>query len=677
MKIYDFVMFNMQGFDANLTSDKITELFFSDPSGSYFNTNITNNTYNNLLSPYTDLNNVSSFLDYVVTKLSDHNMDEWAASQFKGILREIPIEGHENDIQYTLWDHLSTEDANYKGGSYKVHNFVLPILTLPDTAAYIISAPAQFTIGSQRTYMANPKDAAELATFNAKMQAYVDRIQSYYNTAYDLLQNPKLFNDIHLFQLDKRYTKNENGVSVYNTPYTTTELFHKNFDEVVALWPATYGVNAGNWGDRIEWNVAGFMDTDITTDGTVDSGHPTFMTWSHETAHYLDSRLFLENYGRRFDAGGEDYADAFLMQEFGINGIVMNLTVNYNKDAKVASNLTPERINSPEKIQDFYSKMFDTIYIMDYIEAQAFLQLPKEYQKALAVQVSYPNEDKQFAREGGKSDGALTGVTYKNDQYAKFRARETTGYTSLNSLDDIELKTINDLVDKQIMLYPGVYKYASRGNNSYGGEGINVVHWYQPNNPDGRPDSYALKWISYEMMGIAGYEKGFVAYASNKDYEIRPIYKNLTNPAEGTQNVSFKSDQMALQKITDNQYSDFNTYKKDRFKYVADNLSHINPEINVKHYVQAFYDALMKDKDYTDTKLKDILKNKTETQCLSEYWCSRDIQAAVGLPNSTAVRQEIYYKLKDMSNDFEDDIIYLADANQDVSNLTVSASSND
>ena len=106
-------------------------------------------------------------------------------------------------------------------------------------------------------------------------------------------------------------------------------------------------------------------------------------------------------------------------------------------------------------------------------------------------------------------------------------------------------------------------------------------------------------------------------------------------------------------------------------------IPYINPEINVKHYVQAFYDALIKDKDYTDAKLKDILKNKTETQCLSEYWCSRDIQAAVGLPNSTAVRQEIYYKLKDMSNDFEDNIIYLPDANQDVSNLTVSASSND
>ena len=76
MKLYDFVFFDMQGFDESLTSARITELLFGDYSGTKFNTDRTNNTYNETIGSYTGLKNISSFLEYVVTHLTNENMDK-------------------------------------------------------------------------------------------------------------------------------------------------------------------------------------------------------------------------------------------------------------------------------------------------------------------------------------------------------------------------------------------------------------------------------------------------------------------------------------------------------------------------------------------------------------------------------------------------------------------------
>ncbi len=636
MKFYDFVLFNMQGFNENLTLSRIVDLYFNDGTGVNFNTNQTDIRYVNLLSKYTGLDHIPDLLEYVVTHVSDYDMDEWIASQFKGILVEIPVEGHKDDIDYTLWDHLSTEDKAYSGSRYNIYNFALPILTLPDTAGYIISAPAQFTIGAQRVYMTDPTDPNELEPFKEKMEAYIGRISSYYNTIYDILDDRTLLNNMHLYQIDKRTTKDISGASVFNMPYTTEEPFHKNFDEIVNIWPAEHGVNAGNWGDHLEWNVAGFMDSTLKTDGTIDPGHPTFMTWSHETAHYFDARLFLENYGRRFNAGGEDYCEGFLMQQFGSRDIVMNLTVKYNSDQRVASNMTPERINSKEEIQDFYSKVFETLYVMDYIEAQAFMKLTDEQKAVVGFQANYPNEE-----------------TYKetNEFYL---ARLVTQYKQLTAEEwsKIELDDIDDLIENRITMVPGLYKVGSRGDNLYGGEGIANIHWYQPWNPDGRPDSYSLKWISYEMLGYKGYDEGFVEYASNKD--------NITK--DGVK--EFKSDSMALKKITG--YDSMDEYKRDRFAATKEKLEHLK-YIDVDSYAQKFYDALVQDAKEMKEKTDDIFaRNGGEDGCLkNNYWCTQSVISARSYPNSSKVREDLYFELKTSTNDFIDDI-FSDDVHQEI-----------
>ncbi len=636
LNLYDFMLFNMEGFDESLTPMKVTELYFADSNN--FATNVTGTKYAEILGSYTKQDTIAKFLEYMVTEFGDGDLDKWTREEFKGYLVELPVKGMEDKIQYTLWDHFSNEDANYK--PHRAYDMMLPILTLPKNAAYIISTPVQYIIGAERSYIENPDDNKQQSILRRRIQSYANRMSDYYNTAYKLLRDPKLFNDIHTFHLDKRFAYDENGALVYQQ-VGTEEPFHKNFNEVTNRWQTSDGNAAVAWGDRIDWSAEGLLDGYIDANLANELNKPvqeyTYHTFTHETAHNIDARLFLKNNGRRFDAGGEDYADSNLMQSFGPNDIVMNLSVYFDKGTEVGSSLTPERINTPEKIHDFYDKVFQTIYVMDYLEAKAFLQLSSEDKEEIGIKVTYPNEEKYQALGN------------------KYRARQTTGFNQITASEweKMNLTSINDLIDNKIMKYAGVYKYSSRGSNSYGGEGINTAHWYQPNNPDGRPDSYALKWLAYEMLGYKGYQDGYVEYYSNIHSIRKSIYKNIDKPENGMMEVDYKTDDMAIQRISNQEYQNIDEYKKARFKEVEDKLPYLR-KINANEYVQKLYDALVKDALATRTTLAE--KMEKDPNCLNNYWCRVDVVKQRSYPESTKVRQEIYYTLKELTNDFEEEI---------------------
>ena len=678
MKLYDYMLFRMDDYDRSLTAEKITNLYLA--SDDNFKTSTTGTVYKNILSTYTGKDTIAKFIEHMVIAFGDGDLDAWAKNQFKGYLVEIPVKINEvplEDVQYTLWDHFINPDI--KG--YKADDRMLPILTLPKNAAYIISTPVQFVIGAQRSYIDNPDDPTQQNLFQRRVMSYAKRMATYYDTAYKILGDATLFNNIHTWHHDVRYAYDENGSRVYQQ-IGTNEPFHKNFNEVTGYWQTSDGNAAVAWGDRIDWSAEGLLDGNIDEDLVKDLGKEiqeyTYHTFTHETAHNIDARLFLRNYGRRYDAGGEDYADSGFMQSFGPNDIVMNLSVdrqydvspsdsNWEVSKETGSSYTPKRIDSKDKIHDYYRKVFETIYVMDYIEAQAFLKLTPEQQAEIGIQVSYPNEDEKFAKD---SAGNIIpdGKTYKEDEYARFRSRLRTGYSQMDAShwESLHLTSIDDLIDKKVMKYSGVYKYSSRGDNSYGGEGINTAHWYQPNNPYGRPDSYALKWIAYEMLGYKGYDEGFVEYYSNIHAGTGTVYKDLSHPENGTSTINnYKTDNMAIHTISGGLYNNIDDYKKARFKETGENLKHLR-EINVNEYAQKMYDALVKDAKEMKQKVDQRIKNAgSEQNCLNGYWCVRGLAEDRGYANSTRVRQELYYTLKHLTNDFEGEI-YSNDINNKI-----------
>ncbi len=618
MKLYDFVLFNMEGFDKILTPLEISELYLSN-SGN-FNTADTNGSYIRIFKSYTKLNNMAKFLEYMVTEFGDGDLNKWVNDEFNNILFEIPIKGHETDIQYTLWDHFSNPDKGKNDTSYTVYNYILPILTLPENSTYIISSPVQFVIGSIRGYIEDPTNPSDMAFFDRKINSYAERIKTYFATAYGILEDETLFNNIHTYHLDKRYTKNEYGVTVYNQPYVTEEPFHKNFNEVVGRWAHSDGNAAVAYGDRIEWSAEGFMDGNlIPEDGELYEY--TFHTFTHETAHNIDARLFLKDNGRRFDAGGEDYADSNLMQSFGVGDFVMNLSRHFEPGTKIGSNLDPSRIDTPAEIQDYYEKLFNVIYIMDYLEGKAFLQLDSTHKSYVGMKVSYPNEDNP-----------------ENVGEKEYLQRQWIRYSELKPEDyeEMTLNDIADLYDNHLTIYPGIYQLSSRGTNSYGGQNIFNVHWYQPHNDKGRPDSYSIKWFAYEMLGYAGYDGGYIKYYSNIDSINTDYHKN------------YKTDLMALQAITGKE--SFRDYKLDRFAEIEKKLPYLVNEIDVQKYVQKLYESLYMDGEQADANMKEKLRKSPG--CFSDYWCTRRASELRSFPYTQKVREEIFYTLKDLTNDF-------------------------
>ncbi len=636
IRLYDLILFNSQGFSKKLTPDEIASLYLSDDKN--FQTNATSDAYARTLGKYTGYQNIPAFLEYLVKSYSNLSPEKWYASQFKGYLVEIAVDGRK-DIQYTLWDHIKTPDLNTKVTWY---NYALPIITLPKNAGYIISTPVQFVIGAQRTYTPNPDDPEEQAKFRHRVQTYATRMIDYYATAAKLIDNATVFNNIHTIELDKRYAYDENGNFIFQNPYTTQEPFHKNFNEVIGQFAYNdYNAATAN-GAYVLWRVEGILDGDL------DKGiEYTFHTWSHETAHNIDARLFLMNYGRRFDAGGEDYADGNLTQSFGDGDIVMNLSRHFAKNSLISANLDISRIDSPTEIQDFYEKLFDTLYILDYLEGRALLTLTPEQQSKLVVQASYPNMDK-----------------YPIEDKPYYKNYLTTVYQTISEeqIQKMNLTKIEDLTKNQLVMYPGVI-YSTIIDNRYGGENIYKVRWYQPHNDYGRPDSYSLKWLAYEMLGYAGYQNGYLEYYSNIHSEKKTfanvddkgnyVYDNNGNKKTST--VDYKTDLMALRTITKNQNMTFESYKKMRFKKVEENLSYIQ-EIDVDQVYQDFIEALQKDAEAVKQAEEEALKRYPGTDKTSTDNRNKIIAEARKYKYSSEVRRKYYYQLKNQTNDFVNEV---------------------
>ncbi len=651
MKLYDFILFDAEGFDSEgMNTKAIVNAYLKDSKN--FDTNRTNEAYSNTLAKYTNYSNIPLFLEHLVTTLTNEKIDDWYAKEFKGFLVELDVKGRP-DIEYRLWDHISTPDKNTKVNWY---NYALPILTLPERAAYIITTPGQFVIGAERTYINNPFNEKEQEDFKERVAKYTKRMSDYYNTAAAIIGEADIFNNIHTIQIDKRFAY-QDGVLTYQNPYSTEEPFHKNFIEVIGQWAYPDGNAATANGAYIIWRAEGCLDGDWT-----------YSTWSHETAHNMDARLFLKDNGRRFDAGGEDYADGNLTQSFNSADIVMNLSMHFADNERIAVNLTPERINTQDKIQDFYAKLFDTVYIMDYLEGEVFLKLPVEEQAALVVQVSYPREQTN---------------TLEGHEYLK---RQHTVYSEV-SLEDYkkwDIKTLEDLYDHKLVMFPGVI-YSTYTTNRYGCENILKVRWYEPHNDEGRPDSYSIKWWAYEMLGYAGYENGYIEYYSNRNSVPKTIPnvasdgKNYVYDDKGNRkesNVNYKTDLMALRTITNNDTITFKEYRKQRFNKVKANLTAIQ-QIKVNEYFTKFYNALHEDAIAVIEKRQEAeekYSGNTEQAINNRNKYIIDSKVK-NFAKSSAVRQDLYFTIKNGTKDFTGKV-YDSNKLQTVTEFTIPKDSN-
>ena len=516
INISDILFFNVKNM-VNKSYD-IKKLTQNTMSTSEYNrkTSSTLSYYNNLIKPQNG-KTLTETLEYYINIEGIKDPNDWFSSSFKGMLSEKPVLGREDEIKYRAWSLLKVRDDH-----------LLPILTAPQEDMYIISAPTQLIIGSMNRYYAHLSGDTE--EMRGIIEKYANMICNFYTTSSTFIDNSAdiLNSKVHI-QYDTRFYFPSLGDQ---NKGTAKDPVVKWVYEAIDVFAAANGSSAYANGTDVFWVVDPALGGDYS-----------FKVFAHETAHNQDGYYFYEGYSRRYDTWGEDHADDNIAQDIYDGSFVFNIRNDIDIESDVSNNLTLNRINSKDKIHSYYKEMFETYYVLDYLTAQAFLQLTPEEQAKLAVRVTYTNEG-------------------RNTVYNKLTADE---------IRNMNLKNMKDLWDNKIA-FRNSGEVSGEGPGLYGGDNHYNIYWYQPHNDNGRPDSYTFKRVGFEMLGVGGYTNGYVAYRSGMT----------------------KNDLEALRKATGNPNITWREYKLQRYKEVENNLSNI-PYFDANEVIKLYKEALTKD----------------------------------------------------------------------------------
>lgn len=336
-----------------------------------------------------------------------------------------------------------------------------------------------------------------------------------------------------------------------NNAKGTSDPFHKNFNEAINMF----------------YNVSDHVGGVGSTAGNLKFGakkgiEPNdFDTWSHEFQHALADKIMLHQKGMRMPM--EAYTQGVVEQNaswsrndlssgFDYGALYFNLIYTLGKESMSTQNLTPERINTREKLENYYKGQQDTIDLLDYIEAKAFISLTPEQQAKITTQITETGNRATWAK-----------------------------VSDVEVIKEMNLTTLEALWDNKVMLRPAhAWGGSVRGGNvtsvggdDYGFESAWVTRWYIPHNDTSYPNAFAQKRNLFEMLGYGGVD-GFITYGSRLS----------------------KNDLDAIQKITlakTGTAMNWKEYKFSRYEEIESKLD--NKYINADLMLEQFTKALIND----------------------------------------------------------------------------------
>ncbi|MBR5578079.1 MAG: hypothetical protein IKW28_03675, partial [Lachnospiraceae bacterium] len=546
-KWYDFEIGSLNPslllyFDGEKLSELLTQdvLVQSVVKGDKSNTHQTYEFFEKYLQPRT-ADNLYIFLENMIKVAGYPNPNEWFLESYDGMYREQTALQMVNptDLRYRIWENITR--------LYGEKSILLPVLTAPQEDMILISAPSQIFISTiNRYHSANTEQSkkameATLDNFCRMLGTYFGSIVNIVPGASEELNSRVIINydTAKDFKSTAHSGTQQSGVSqepVYKWVYESVDRW-KDIQSAAYTW---------------DGSETFFVDTSLLGE------YVGFRIFTHENAHSQDGTLFYLGNGRRNVKQAEYHADGVLAQDFYDGTMSFNLSKEIDYKEDVIVNLSPERINTPEKLKDYYKDMFDVNYVLDYLIAEAFLTLTPEEQSKVVV--------KAYESSGGST----MSLSY--------------GKLSEQTISDMKLTTIDDLIYNKLSIISQSFSGSMAG---YYVESFWNIKWYQPSNPTGSADEASFKGFSHEMLGYAGYENGFVTWLSGKS----------------------ANDLDALRQITGDPNTDFDKYKKSRYTEVEQKLSQI-PWFNTDEVISQFAEALRQDGSLTwvrnTTQLKKI-----------------------------------------------------------------------
>ena len=532
----DLMFFNGEMLAEDMTASRLADQLIAASNGQR-DTHRTIDFYNNVLKNYIG-KTLTDFLGGFSRSIAGYDdPNEWFADSFDGVLVEKAANGDNGKIRYRIWDNLSGLEDFRK-------SLVLQIFTAPQEDMYLISVPSQLLVGSMNRYTDYlNKDGQERERMRRTAEAYAEKMGIFYGVSSQWMDSAAdQLNSFVNIQYDTRlgFPESEAASAGMQEKGQTRDPVMKWVYEANNMLNALNGSAAVADGNIVIWMWSEAL-------GTSDY---TFFTFSHETAHNQDGRYFYGGAGRRKGTGGEAHADGNIAQEMRDGIMVFNISKIMDIGTEMTNNFSYERIDSKEKIHSYYREMFETGYVLDYLAAQAFLQLTPQQQAAVAVQAEHT--------PGGNSSMSTV--------YKKLTVDEISGM----NLEDMEDLWENRISIRNASSYPETVGTATAG--SYGFESFYTMNWYQSHNDDGSPDTHSFKRLGQEMLGLAGYEKGYMVYMS----------------------ALSENDLDALRKITGDPDIIWKEYKLGRYRSVKEKLDQI-PYFDAETVIGQFKAAFEED----------------------------------------------------------------------------------
>ena len=561
-KVSDILLFEGKMFKDISTLDRLVNEVFVGNIG----VNVTDSFFKSNISKYTGSSELKYFLDYIITNIGGYaDVNDWFTEYFgaRNILAEFGVDKNP-DILYRAWYQIK-----------KNSRMILPIITLPADCTYIISGPAHLQIGPSQLYHKDVNTAAGKAAVQKIVNDHLNLVKRHLNTLAGSF-DPGKWNNYCIMVYDctriitgykNSYFPGTNIVIGTSPVYTQGKVgqnypFFKNFSEVLGLWQP--GGSAAGVG-----NTAGFLWF------IARPGLTNFDTWTHEFEHALFDKIMLFQAGTRFKYGLETLTEGNVEQNgvWSENNLVQdvgpyyfNTTFDLNKEGNATQNLSPDRIDTREKLENYFKGQQNALDLLDYIEGKAFIRLTPEQQARVATRMN---------QSGGWSTwGAITAA----------------------QAEQMNLTSLESLYDNRIIIRPenawgvsvrGLKVINSIGTNDYGFESVWVNRWYIGHNDNGMPDAFSAKRNYFEMLGYAGVD-GYVTYGRG----------------------STKTDLDAIQKITKSVTGtamNWKEYKMSRYATVEENIRN-NKYIDVDYMIERFYQALSSDTNRNATSRTNLRK---------------------------------------------------------------------
>ena len=535
-------------FDGNSTASTLDTIIALGQSGME-NLKASNNpsAYETTLAAAKGRKTVTDLLEsYRKLFLPTKTNNEWLKTNTKAYIVEsksaIPEvrakqESARPDSKYTLgvYDRITAP-------SWKLKNMLLPLLTLPEEDVYVISNLSTLAFGGYERYRDRVNNTVlsgeELRQYvRAKVNQSAEWQRDHYDIWYHLLSpeyKEKLFRSVMV--------SDGFGMKDSNSKYYWATLSDKSIASIYNFFGPTgkwYGESKGAGA------YANGSEVHYVSDRLLDKYGTSVYT--HEMVHNSDGHIYFEGKGRREGLGAELYALGLLQSADSLDkdAIVLNTLYKGDKDSPTRLHTydPTSRFTSAAALQEYVHGMYDVLYTLDAMEANAILTKSNDVKKKWFRKIeNFYIEDKYHKQtHAGNSVRPLTDA-------------EVSKLTSLDALID------NDIINRR----------AYRDKSDYTRNGYHLISMFSPiyaalSNPKGAPGDIMFRKTAYELLAEKGYQDGFLPYVSNQYAEEAKRNGDITYSDWLRKDVGLITDSLVLKNVFANQYVSWSDFKKDMF----------------------------------------------------------------------------------------------------------------